>query len=120
MQRGCVTSDQSYCMDPLQQGAGYDLRTFLLSRKTSISNIYPVRFPSLRSMPNYDNGNIQRSAVYTLARATCFSNFSQAAMSTNLADLLEIMENWNAWYDVSALSNHQTIKNYLLTMELVT
>jgi hypothetical protein len=81
-------------MDPLQQGAGYNLRTFFAEPQGFHQQHLSCTFSlSLRSMPNYDNGNIQRFAVYTLARATCFSNFSQAAMSTNLADLLEIMEN---------------------------
>lgn len=60
--------------------------------------------------PNLAIGN-KRLTLYTLARIISCSNSKKIS---SLTDLLEVWKTWETWDNISALANHQNVKDYLM------
>jgi len=42
------------------------------------------------------------------------ANLPEETKYAKLSDLLKVLESWKIWDDISALANHQIIKNHLM------
>lgn len=89
----------------------------LIQRKSTIgtlkyNKIYPVSSISHLALVTltFDNPNTgnKRFTLYTFARIVSCSKYS------SLTDFLEVRKTWGTWDDISALANHQIVKEYLM------